>query len=269
MTDELLRISGISAGTEDKPILHDINLTIGLGETHVLMGPNGAGKSTLGRVVMGDPTYSTTSGTILFDNQDITDFSPDKRSLAGIFLSYQSPVEIPGVPLYSFLRTITQMRPELKTTARNFRKRVGEISDRLELDQSFLMRELNVGFSGGEKKKIEMLQLLLLQPKLAILDETDSGLDIDALAVVSRGIEAYRTSCNGSLLVITHNTRILERLDVDRTHVMVKGQMVADGPASLIDEINHSGFEQFEKDVAAKAAAKEENGEVSKGGVSE
>ena len=152
MTDELLRISGISAGTEDKPILHDINLTIGFGETHVLMGPNGAGKSTLGRVVMGDPTYSTTSGTILFDNQDITDFSPDKRSLAGIFLSYQAPVEIPGVPLYSFLRTITQMRPELKTTARNFRKRVGEISDRLELDQSFLMRELNVGFSGGEKK---------------------------------------------------------------------------------------------------------------------
>lgn len=127
------------------------------------------------------------------------------------------------------------------------------------------MRELNVGFSGGEKKKIEMLQLLLLQPKLAILDETDSGLDIDALAVVSRGIEAYRTSCNGSLLVITHNTRILERLDVDRTHVMVKGHLVADGPASLIDEINRSGFEQFEKDVAAK----EENGEVSKGGVSE
>ena len=127
------------------------------------------------------------------------------------------------------------------------------------------MRELNVGFSGGEKKKIEMLQLLLLQPKLAILDETDSGLDIDALAVVSRGIEAYRTSCNGSLLVITHNTRILERLDVDRTHVMVKGHLVADGPASLIDEINRSGFEQFEKDVATK----EENGEVSKGGVSE
>ena len=161
------------------------------------------------------------------------------------------------------------MRPELKTTARNFRKRVGEISDQLELDQSFLMRELNVGFSGGEKKKIEMLQLLLLQPKLAILDETDSGLDIDALAVVSRGIEAYRTSCNGSLLVITHNTRILERLDVDRTHVMVKGHLVADGPASLIDEINRSGFEQFEKDVAAKVTAKEENGEVSKGGVSE
>lgn len=264
MTDTLLRVSGVSAGIEDKPILHDINLTVGFGETHVLMGPNGAGKSTLGRVVMGDPTYGVTSGSIVFDGQDVTDVSPDKRSLAGMFLSYQAPVEIPGVPLYSFLRTITQMRPELKATARSFRKRVGEISDQLELDQSFLMRELNVGFSGGEKKKIEMLQLLLLKPKLAILDETDSGLDIDALTVVSRGIEAYRTSCDGSLLIITHNTRILERLDVDHTHVMVKGYLVADGPASLIDEIDRTGFERFEREKDV-----EKDVEVSEGGAHE
>ena len=169
---------------------------------------------------MGDPTYKVTAGTITFDGQDITALSADKRSLAGIFLSYQAPVEVPGVPLYSFLRTVSQMRPELKTTARKFRQRVGEIADQLDLDQSFLTRELNVGFSGGEKKKIEMLQLLLLRPKLAILDETDSGLDVDALTVVSKGIEAYRTSCGGALLMITHNTRILERLSVDRTHVM-------------------------------------------------
>ena len=247
--DSLLTIRGLSASVDETPILHDIDLAVGPGETHVIMGPNGAGKSTLGHVIMGDPAYKVTSGTIAFDGQDVTSFSADKRSLAGIFLSYQAPVEVPGVPLYSFLRTISQMRPELKTTARKFRQRVGQIADQLDLDQSFLMRELNVGFSGGEKKKIEMLQLLLLQPKLAILDETDSGLDVDALTVVSKGIEAYRDSCGGALLVITHNTRILERLSVDRTHVMVKGHMVAEGPASLIDDIDRNGFERFEGDA--------------------
>ena len=250
MASELLNVSQVFAGTEDKPILHGIDLSVGEGECHVLMGPNGAGKSTLGHVIMGDPTYRITGGSINFAGADLTDASADKRSLAGIFLSYQALVEVPGVPLYSFLRTICQMRPELKTTARKFRQRVGEIADQLDLDQSFLMRELNVGFSGGEKKKIEMLQLLLLQPKLAILDETDSGLDVDALGVVSRGIEAYREQCDGALIVITHNTRILERLEVDRTHVMVKGHMVAEGPASLIADIDKNGFERFERQAA-------------------
>ncbi len=252
-TNALLRVSGLSAGTEDKQILHDIDLTVAAGETHVLMGPNGAGKSTLGHVIMGDPTYKVSGGSIVFDGQDITDATADKRSLAGIFLSYQAPVEVPGVPLYSFLRTITQMRPELKTTARKFRQRVGEICDQLDMDQGFLTRELNVGFSGGEKKKIEMLQLLLLRPKLAILDETDSGLDVDALSIVSRGIEAYRADCDGALLMITHNTRILERLDVDKTHVMVKGNLVTEGPASLIDDIDKNGFERYEEMLADAA----------------
>jgi Fe-S cluster assembly ATP-binding protein len=247
MSDQLLRVSGLSAGTEDKPILHDIDLVVGAGQTHVLMGPNGAGKSTLGHVIMGDPAYQVTGGTIEFDGADVTNESADKRSLAGIFLSYQAPVEVPGVPLYSYLRTITQKRPELKMTARKFRDRVGEIADQLDMSSSFLTRELNVGFSGGEKKKIEMLQLLLLRPKLAIMDETDSGLDVDALSVVSRGIEAYRQTCDGALLVITHNTRILERLSVDRTHVMVQGRLVAEGPAALIDDIDAHGFEQFEQ----------------------
>ena len=252
-TNALLRVGGLSAGTEDKQILHDIDLTVAAGETHVLMGPNGAGKSTLGHVIMGDPTYKVSDGSIVFDGQDITDATADKRSLAGIFLSYQAPVEVPGVPLYSFLRTITQMRPELKTTARKFRQRVGEICDQLDMDQGFLTRELNVGFSGGEKKKIEMLQLLLLRPKLAILDETDSGLDVDALSIVSRGIEAYRADCDGALLMITHNTRILERLDVDKTHVMVKGNLVTEGPASLIDDIDKNGFERYEEMLADAA----------------
>ncbi|MGI6755867.1 MAG: Fe-S cluster assembly ATPase SufC [Atopobiaceae bacterium] len=251
MSEQLLQVTGLSAGTEKNAILHNVDISVGAGETHVLMGPNGAGKSTLGHVIMGDPVYKVSSGSIVFDGQDLTEEGADKRSLAGIFLSYQAPVEVAGVPLYSFLRTITQKRPELKMTAKQFRQRVGEIADELDLSQSFLTRELNVGFSGGEKKKIEMLQLLLLRPKLAILDETDSGLDVDALSVVSRGIEAYRKSCNGALLMITHNTRILERLTVDRTHVMVKGHLVADGPASLIDDIDAHGFERFEHEASA------------------
>lgn len=246
MSKQLLCINGLTAETEDAPLLHAIDLTMDAGQTHVLMGPNGAGKSTLGHVIMGDPTYRVTSGSIVFDGADVTHDSADKRSLAGIFLSYQAPVEVPGVPLYTFLRTITQKRPELKMTARQFRTRVGELAEQLDMDSSYLTRELNVGFSGGEKKKVEMLQLLLLQPKLAILDETDSGLDVDALAVVSRGIEAYRANSDGTLLVITHNTRILERLDVDRTHVMVKGRLVAEGGADLIPQIDRDGFERFE-----------------------
>ena len=247
MSQTLLQVSNLSAGTEDKPILHNISFEVGAGETHVLMGPNGAGKSTLGHVIMGDPQYIVNEGKIVFDGQDVTELAADKRSLAGIFLSYQAPVEVPGVPLYTFLRTITQMRPELKTTARKFRQRVNEIADELDMDESFLTRELNVGFSGGEKKKIEMLQLLLLKPKLAILDETDSGLDVDALKIVSKGIEAYRRDCDGALLMITHNTRILDKLSVDRTHVMVHGNLVEEGPADLIAEIDTHGFGRFEQ----------------------
>ena len=253
MASELLNVSQVFAGTEDKPILHGIDLSVGEGECHVLMGPNGAGKSTLGHVIMGDPVYHTTAGTIEFDGTDLTHASADKRSLAGIFLSYQAPVEIPGVPLYSFLRTICQKRPELKMTAKQFRRRVGELCEQLDMDSSYLTRELNVGFSGGEKKKVEMLQLLLLQPKLAILDETDSGLDVDALSVVSRGITAYREQCNGALLIITHNTRILERVEVDHTHVMVKGHLVAEGGPELIDQIDANGFERYERAEQAEA----------------
>ena len=249
--EHLLNIRGVSASADDNPILHDVDLAVNAGECHVLMGPNGAGKSTLGHVIMGDPTYRTTSGTIEFAGEDITDLSPDKRSLAGLFLSYQAPVEIPGVPLYSFLRTICQKRPELKMTAKQFRRRVGELCDELDMDSSYLTRELNVGFSGGEKKKVEMLQLLLLQPKLAILDETDSGLDVDALSVVSRGITAYREQCDGALLIITHNTRILEHLSVDRVHVMVKGHVVRTDDASLIPWIDENGFESYEAKEAA------------------
>lgn len=242
---ELLQITNLNAGIGEETILHNIDLAINASETHVLMGPNGAGKSTLGHVIMGDGAYEVTSGSIKFAGEDITSLSCDKRSLKGIFMSFQAPVEIPGVPLWSFLRTIADKRPELKMSSRKFRKHVLEITDKLNMDPEYLDRDLNVGFSGGEKKKIEMLQLLLLQPKLAILDETDSGLDVDALSVVSAGIKAYREECDGSLLIITHNTRILEHVPVDTTHVMVKGRLTAQGDASLIDRIDAQGFEQF------------------------
>ncbi len=254
-TTPLLSVTGLTAAVDEKEILHNIDLTVAPGETHVLMGPNGAGKSTLGHVIMGDPVYTQTAGTITFDGEDVTELSPDKRSRAGLFLSFQAPVEIPGVPLSSFLRATLAARPDRALKGKEFRRRVKELCAELDMDPSYLNRELGVGFSGGEKKKVEMLQLLLLQPKLAILDETDSGLDVDALSVVSRGMDLYRKTCDGSLIIITHNTRILEHVDVDRVHVMVQGRMVREDNASLIPWIDENGFESFEQGAEDAADA--------------
>ena len=251
----LLSVKNLTASADEKEILHGINLDVAAGETHVLMGPNGAGKSTLGHLIMGDPVYTVNGGTIAFDGQDITELSTDKRSRAGLFLSFQAPVEIPGVPLSSFLRATIADRPGLAMKSKEFRRRVKELAAELDMDTAYLNRELGVGFSGGEKKKVEMLQLLLLQPKLAILDETDSGLDVDALGVVSRGIDAYRKATDGSLVIITHNTRILEHLDVDRVHVLVNGRIVREDDASLIPWIDEHGFESFETEAAAQAVS--------------
>ena len=248
-SEALLRCRSLSAAVEEKQILHEIDLEIPQGQVHVLMGPNGAGKSTLGHVLMGDPAYDVTAGEVVFDGAAITDLSPDKRSRAGLFLSFQAPVEIPGVPLRSFLRAMAEGHGN-KMKNKEFRKTTKELAKTLDMDPAYLDRELGVGFSGGEKKKVEMLQLLMLKPKLAILDETDSGLDVDALSVVSRGMDLYRQTCDGTLLIITHNTRILEHLHVDRVHVMVQGHMVAHGPSSLIDEIDATGFERYESQMA-------------------
>ncbi|WP_124060880.1 Fe-S cluster assembly ATPase SufC [Gordonibacter sp. Marseille-P4307] len=243
--ESLLSIRGLSASVEGKPILREVDLDVARGEVHVLMGPNGAGKTTLGHIAMGDPAYEVTDGSIVFDGEDITELSCDKRSHAGLFLSFQAPVEIPGVPLSSFLRATIEGRAGMDMKNKEFRRRIKQLADELNMDASYLDRELGVGFSGGEKKKVEMLQLLLLQPKLAILDETDSGLDVDALSVVSKGMDSYRRNCEGTLLIITHNTRILEHLDVDRVHVMVRGRIAAEGDSSLIDDIDRNGFERF------------------------
>lgn len=255
-TSTLLSIRDLNVSAGGTHILHDISIDIPRGETHVIMGPNGAGKSTLGHVVMGDPAYRVQSGSIVLDGEDITSLSPDKRSRKGVFLSFQAPVEIPGVPVSSFLRAQTAGREGVDMKGKQFRRRTADLAAMLDMDPSYLDRELGVGFSGGEKKKLEMLQLLLLEPRIAILDETDSGLDVDALGTVSRGIEAYRSSCDGTLVIITHNARILESLAVDRVHVIVDGRLAQSGDARLIEEIDAHGFERFVRDGRTIAATR-------------
>lgn len=245
MADKLLQIQKLSAGIGDKTILHDVSLEINPGEIHVLMGPNGAGKSTLGYTLMGSPEYSVSGGHIFFDGEDITSYSADKRAKTGIFLSFQEPLEVPGISLESFIRSSMQQVSGQKIKLFSFQKELEKAMDILNMNHSYAGRDLNVGFSGGEKKKSEILQLLMLKPKLAILDETDSGLDVDAVRTVSKGIEEYQKSVGGSLLIITHSTRILESLHVDRTHVMVKGHLVHSGDGTLVNEINENGFDKF------------------------
>ena len=245
MSTSLLTTKDLSVNVEEKEILHNINLEIGKGETHVLMGPNGAGKSTLGYALMGNPRYQITNGKIYFNGTELQDESADKRAQKGIFLSFQNPLEVPGISLANFIRNALEQRTGNRIRLWDFKKEMKKAMDVLQMDESYADRDLNVGFSGGEKKKAEILQLLMLKPSLAILDETDSGLDVDAVHTVSKGIEEYQKSKKGSLLIITHSTRILQSLHVDKTHVLVDGHLVASGDASLVDEINNHGFEHF------------------------
>ena len=243
----LLNIHNLCAGLEDgKQILNSLNLQINEGETHVLMGPNGAGKSSLGNAIMGNPVYKITGGKIIFKDQDITEESTDKRAKLGIFMSFQNPVEIPGISLEGFIRSALQELTGERVKLFQFQKELQAAMDILGMDYSYAKRDLNVGFSGGERKKAEILQLLMLKPSFAILDETDSGLDVDATRIVSAGIEEYKKRTNGSLLIITHSTRIIENLNVDFAHVLVKGKIEKTGDKSLIKAINEGGFEQFE-----------------------
>lgn len=242
---ELLQIKELHARVDDNEILNGINLTIGEGEVHVIMGPNGAGKSTLGSCIIGDPRYVKTSGQILFRGEDITNEETDKIARKGIFLSFQNPIEVPGITLANFIRTALEAKSGARIRMWDFRKELEKTMELLGMDTSYADRDLNVGFSGGEKKKAEILQLLMLKPDLAILDETDSGLDVDAVRIVSKGVEEYKKQVGGALLIITHSTRILEALDVDQTHVLVDGVIVDDGDAALVDEINQKGFERF------------------------
>ena len=241
----LLSIENLSVKIEEKSVLDGVDLRVDAGETHVLMGPNGAGKSTLGHTLMGNPRYAVTGGRIFFDGEDITELGADKRAARGIFLSFQQPLEVAGITLESFIRSARQQITGERVKLFHFQKELKATMELLHMDEGYARRDLNVGFSGGERKKSEILQLLMLKPKLAILDETDSGLDVDAVRTVSKGIEEYQRRQNGALIIITHSAKILESLKVDRTHVLVKGKIVAEGDGSMVDEIGRSGFEQF------------------------
>lgn len=254
MSEPILNIKQLNARVEEKEILHDINLQIRKGETHVLMGPNGAGKSTLGYVLMGNPKYEITQGNILFKGKDITEESADKRAKDGMFLSFQEPLEVPGLTVSAFIRNAIQQKKGGYIKLWDFKKELDKNLKFLDMDLSYAERNLNVGFSGGEKKKAEILQLMMLKPNLAILDETDSGLDVDAVRLVSKGVEEYQKDRDGALLIITHSTRILESLHVDYTHVMVNGHIVATGDGSLVARINEEGYESFVGDIPEEVA---------------
>ena len=243
---QLLEVKDLYVDVEEKSILHGVNLSIGEGETHVLMGPNGTGKSTLGYALMGNPKYHIQNGEIWFQGKNITEKPVNERAKAGIFLSFQNPLEVPGVTLSSFIRNALEQKTGKRVKLWDYKKELEKTMELLQMDPSYAERDLNVGFSGGEKKKAEILQLLMLKPALAILDETDSGLDVDAVRTVSAGIEAYQKTCKGSLLIITHSTKILESLSVDYTHVMVEGKIIQTGDASLVDVINEEGFGKYE-----------------------
>lgn len=240
---ELLNIKNLKVNVGEKEILKGVDLTINENETHVLMGPNGTGKSTLGYAVMGNPKYEITGGSITFKGEDITGLAVNERAKKGIFLSFQTPIEIPGVTLSGFIRSGLERKTGKRIRFFEFKKKLAETMELLNMDPSYGDRDLNVGFSGGEKKKAEILQMLMLEPSLAILDETDSGLDVDAVRTVSKGISLYKERCKGSLIIITHSTRILQSLTVDKAHVMEKGVIVKNGGAELVDKINEKGFE--------------------------
>lgn len=241
-SNNLLKITGLHVSVGDKEILHGVDLTVNSDETHVLMGPNGTGKSTLGYAITGNPAYTVTEGDIVFGGESIVDMPVNERAKKGIFLSFQNPLEVPGVTLSSFIRSALEQKTKTRLRLWDFKKKLAETMKLLDMDEFYADRDLNVGFSGGEKKKAEILQMLMLEPKLAILDETDSGLDVDAVRTVSQGVKLYRERVHGSLLIITHSTRILEALTVDAAHVMENGVIVKNGGAELVEKINEKGF---------------------------
>lgn len=245
MSEKLLAIHDLHAAVDGKEILKGLNLEIHPGEVHVIMGPNGSGKSTLMNLIMGHPKYELTGGTIEFEGQDITVLKTDERARRGLFLSFQNPEEIPGITVENFLRTAKNSVTGQNVRVLAFKREMKEAMAALKMDPVYASRYLNVGFSGGEKKRNEILQMLLLNPKLALLDETDSGLDVDAVRIVSNGVSRFKNDQN-AVLVITHNTKILEQLQVDYVHVLIHGKIIQDGDASLIQKINENGFAEWE-----------------------
>ena len=237
----------VSVTTEDGPkeILKGVNLTIRDGETHAIMGPNGSGKSTLAYSIAGHPKYEVTSGSVTLDGVDVLAMTVDERARAGLFLAMQYPVEVPGVSVSNFLRTAKTALDGEAPKLRTWVKDVNAAMDRVKMDSAFATRNVNEGFSGGEKKRHEIVQLELLDPKVAVLDETDSGLDIDALKIVSEGVNRFKSNGDKGVLLITHYTRILRYITPDFVHVFVDGRMVEEGGRELADELEASGYDKY------------------------
>ncbi|MEE4001767.1 Fe-S cluster assembly ATPase SufC [Tenacibaculum sp. FZY0031] len=248
----MLKIENLHAQVEGKDILKGINLEVKAGEVHAIMGPNGAGKSTLSSVIAGNETYEVTSGSIELEGEDINELAPEERAHAGVFLSFQYPVEIPGVTVTNFIKTaINESRKAQgleEMPAKDMLKKIREKSELLEIDRKFLSRSLNEGFSGGEKKRNEIFQMAMLEPKLAILDETDSGLDIDALRIVANGVNKLKSKDN-AVVVITHYQRLLDYIVPDYVHVLHDGKIVKTGDASLALELEEKGYDWIKEEV--------------------
>lgn len=238
--EALLKVEGVRASVGDKEILKGMNLEVRKGEVHVIMGPNGSGKSTLANVIMANPAYTMTEGAIFFEGKDISDETTDKRALEGLYLSFQTPYEIPGITVENFIRQARLARGQ-KSSIVKFKKELKKKMELLDMKPEYAERYLNVGFSGGERKKTEILQLLMLDPKLAILDETDSGLDVDAVATVSRGLKEYLDG-EKSAIIITHHREILKEIQPDYVHVINDGKIVTEGGDEIIDRIETEGF---------------------------
>jgi len=249
---KMLKIKDLHAGLEGKDILQGINLEVKAGEVHAIMGPNGSGKSTLASVVAGKDQYEVSRGYITFDNEDISDLDPEERAHKGIFLSFQYPVEIPGVSVTNFIKTaINETRKSKGQTdmpASEMLKMIREKADLLEIDRKFLSRSLNEGFSGGEKKRNEIFQMAMMEPKLAILDETDSGLDIDALKIVANGVNKLKNKDN-AVVVITHYQRLLDYIVPDFVHVLMNGKIVKSGGKELAYELEEKGYDWIKEEL--------------------
>ena len=242
MSAPLLVIDDLRVNVGDKPILKGVSLTLNAGEVHAIMGPNGSGKSTLANTLMGHPRYTVTGGQVLFNGQEILDWPPDERARAGMFLAFQYPTDVPGVSMINFLRRAISARRGSDIPVREYRKLLNEVLAQLQMDEQFVRRYVNDGFSGGEKKRAEILQLGLLQPSLSIMDETDSGLDIDALRIVAEGINHYRRPDNG-ILLITHYQRLLNYVTPDVVHILVDGRIAKSGGAALALELEKRGYD--------------------------
>ncbi len=241
---ELLNIKDLHVNAGNKEILKGLNLTINEGETHVIMGPNGAGKSTLANIILNNPEYKIIDGEIDFEGENINDLKTDERARKGIFMSFQTPEEVPGISVMNFIKAAKSAQEKEMIKVFAFKKELEENMQKLDMKTGYSTRDLNVGFSGGEKKKNEILQMLMLKPKLAILDETDSGLDVDAIKTVSKGIKMYKNDKN-AVLIITHSTKILQGLNVDYVHILVDGKIVKTAKADLASEIEKEGYSKY------------------------